>query len=133
MKGKGLKVKPFPFYDFYPCNAMRKTISLLLLALATFAALFLGNFPALAIQTHHGGEIFSHNCAACHLGGGNIVIHEKNLHLSALVKYHMNSINAIAHQVKHGKKAMPAYKGHLSDRQIEEVASYVLKQARKGW
>ena len=24
-------------------------------------------------------------------------------------------------------------KGHLSDHQIEEVASYVLKQARKGW
>ena len=112
---------------------MRKNTSLLLLALATVAALFLGNFPAIAIQTHHGGEIFSHNCAACHLGGGNIVIHEKNLHLSALVKYHMNSVNAIAHQVKHGKKAMPAYKGHLSDFQIEEVASYVLKQARKGW
>ena len=133
MKGKGLKVKPFPFYNFYLCNAMRKTISLLLLALATFAALFLGNFPALASHTHRGEEIFSHHCAACHLGGGNIVIHEKNLHLSALVKYHMNSINAIAHQVKHGKKAMPAYKGHLSDHQIEEVASYVLKQAKKGW
>ncbi len=117
---------------------MRKTISLLLLAivqlaLATFASLFLGNFPAHATQTHRGGEIFSHDCAACHQGGGNIVIEEKNLHLSALVKYHMNSINAIAHQVKHGKKAMPAYKGHLSDRQIEEVAAYVLKQAKKGW
>lgn len=112
-------------------------MSLLLLALAqlvlaTFAALLLSN-PALANEHHRGGEIFSHNCASCHLGGGNIVIDDKNLHKSALLKHHMNSINAIAHQVKHGKKAMPSFKGRLSDGQIEEVAAYVLKQAEKGW
>ncbi len=108
-------------------------LALAQLVLATFAALLLGNFPAFAREPHRGGEIFSHNCAACHLGGGNIVIDDKNLHKSALLKHHMNSINAIAHQVKHGKKAMPSFKGRLSDFQIEEVASYVLKKAEKGW
>jgi cytochrome c6 len=117
---------------------MRKTLSILLLALVqlvlgTSIALLLGNFPALAAETERGGEIFSHNCAACHLGGGNIVIDEKSLHKLALSKYHMNSINAIANQVKHGKKAMPAFKGRLNDFQIETVAAYVLKQAEKGW
>ena len=101
MKGKGLKVKPFPFYDFYPCNAMRKTLLLLLLALVqlalgAFATLLLGN-PALAAEPARGVEIFSHNCAACHLGGGNIIISDKSLHKQALMKHHIYSINAIAH------------------------------------
>ena len=113
-------------------------MSLLLLALAqlvlaTFAALLLGNSPAFAREHHRGKEIFTHNCASCHLGGGNIVIEDKNLHKSALLKHHMDSINAIASQVKHGKKAMPSFKGRLNDGQIEEVAFYVLKQAEKGW
>lgn len=117
---------------------MRKTLLFLLsalaqLALSTFAALLLYNFPALAVESDRGVEIFSHNCAACHLGGGNIVINDKNLHKQALIKYHIYSIEAIASQVKHGKKAMPAFKGRLSDFQIETVAAYVLKQAEKGW
>ncbi len=116
---------------------MTKTVSFLLLALlqlalGTFATLLLGN-PATAVQSDRGREIFSHNCAACHLDGGNIIIADKNLHKSALSKHQMDSINAIAHQVKHGKKAMPAFKGRLSEFQIETVASYVLHQAEKGW
>lgn len=117
---------------------MRKTLSFLRLALAQialsiFTALVLGNFPALALHSNRGAEIFNHNCAACHLGGGNIVIEEKNLHKQSLIKHHINSINAIASQVKHGKKAMPSFKGRLSDGQMQEVAAYVLKQAEKGW
>ena len=108
-------------------------LALAQLALATFASLILGNFSALAMESDRGEEIFGHNCAACHVGGGNIVIDDKSLHKSALSKYHMNSINAIASQVKHGKKAMPAFKGRLSEVQIETVAAYVLKQAEKGW
>ncbi len=116
---------------------MRKTLPFLLLALvqlilSTFATLLLNNFPALA-ESDRGAAIFSHNCAACHLDGGNIILSDKNLHKWALIKNHIYSINAIAHQVKHGKKAMPAFKGRLSEFQIEEVASYVLKQAEKGW
>ncbi len=81
---------------------MSKTLSFLLLALtqlalSILAALLLNNFPAFAEQSHHGAEIFNHNCAACHLGGGNIVIKEKNLHKQSLIKHHINSINAIAH------------------------------------
>ncbi|MBW4663356.1 MAG: c-type cytochrome [Chroococcus sp. CMT-3BRIN-NPC107] len=114
---------------------MRKSLTFLLLALVQLglSTLLLGNFPALALQSDRPSAIFSNYCASCHLGGGNIVIEDKNLHSSALSKYHMDSIDAIACQVKHGKKAMPAFKGRLSDSQIEEVAAYVLKQAKKGW
>lgn len=117
---------------------MRKTLPFLLLALvqlilSTFATLLLNNFPAIAVQSDRGAAIFSHNCAACHLDGGNIIISDKNLHKWALIKNHIHSISAIASQVKHGKKAMPAFKGRLSEFQVEEVASYVLKQAEKGW
>ncbi len=116
--------------------ALRKTLLLLLtlapLVLGIFASLLLCN-PVLAEQSNRGAKIFSNNCTACHGGGGNIILGEKNLHKQALLKYHIHSIKAIAHQVKHGKKAMPAFKGRLSDRQIETVARYVLKQAEKGW
>ncbi|WP_009631095.1 c-type cytochrome [Synechocystis sp. PCC 7509] len=107
-------------------------LALVQLALGIFAALLLGNL-ALAVQTNRGGEIFGQHCAACHLGGGNIVIEDKNSHISALAKYKMDSTRAIASQVKHGKKAMPAFIGRLSDFQIEEIAIYVLEQAKKGW
>jgi cytochrome c6 len=35
--------------------------------------------------------------------------------------------------VLNGKMAMPAFKGRLTDEQIEDVATYVLDQAGKGW
>ena len=45
----------------------------------------------------------------------------------------MNSLEAIVYQVVNGKNAMPAFKGRLSDAQIEDVATYVLSQAESGW
>lgn len=113
---------------------MRKSLTFLLLALVqvVLGALLLGNFPALA-ESNRPSAIFSNYCASCHLGGGNIILDDKNLHISALAKYHMDSVSAIASQVKYGKKAMPAFKGRLTDFQIEEIASYVLEKAKKGW
>lgn len=110
---------------------VRKLLSLLLLASVTF--LFLWETPALAGEHHQGAKIFTANCAACHIGGGNIIHAHKSLNKHVLEKYHMDSIEAIAQQIKHGKKAMPAFKGRLDDRQIEEVAAYVLEQAARGW
>ena len=45
----------------------------------------------------------------------------------------MNLIEAIVYQVNNGKNAMPAFKGRLSDAQIDDVATYVLSQSEKGW
>ena len=89
--------------------------------------------PALAGDAASGGKIFSANCAACHAGGRNVVNAAKTLQKDALEKYEMNSIEAITYQVNNGKNAMPAFKGRLTDAQIEDVATYVLSQAEGGW
>ena len=89
--------------------------------------------PALAADAASGAKIFSANCAACHAGGRNVIMADKTLQKQALEKYSMNSIEAIVTQVTNGKNAMPSFKGRLSQAQIEDVASYVLAQADKGW
>lgn len=87
----------------------------------------------LAVETSDATQVFSANCAGCHIGGGNIVRRGKNLKQKALKKYGMDSIDAIAYLVENGKNAMPAYKARLSDQQILDVSAYVLEQAEKGW
>ena len=94
---------------------------------------FVFSHPVLAADTANGAKIFSANCAACHMGGRNVVAASKTLKKDALEKYNMNSLEAITYQVKNGKNAMPAFKNRLNDQQIEAVASYVLEQAEKGW
>jgi len=45
----------------------------------------------------------------------------------------MYSLEKIIYQVNKGKAAMPAFLERLDEQQIEDVASYVLAQAEKGW
>ena len=80
-----------------------------------------------------GERIFTANCAACHIGGNNIIIAEKNLSKDALAKYAMNSIAAIKTQVTLGKNAMPAFGDNLNSAEIEAVARYVLTQSQQDW
>ncbi|NER80841.1 MAG: c-type cytochrome [Leptolyngbya sp. SIO1D8] len=89
--------------------------------------------PAMAADLGQGGQVFSSNCAACHIGGGNVVNGAKTLKIDDLNKYEMASIEAIKTQVTNGKNAMPAFGGRLSDQEIDNVAAYVLDQAEKGW
>lgn len=110
---------------------MKKLVTVLLLTIAVLT--FALSRPALAGDAIRGSKIFSANCAACHLGGNNVIIASKTLKKEALEKYAMNSLEAITNQVKKGKNAMPAFSGRLSDQQIEDVATYVLQQAQKGW
>ena len=110
---------------------MRKLLLIVVLINAVFS--FVLSRPALAADATGGAKIFSANCAACHAGGRNVIMADKTLKQEALLKYNMNSIDAIANQVTNGKNAMPAFKGRLSQAQIEDVASYVLAQSEKGW
>lgn len=89
--------------------------------------------PAMAADVAQGATVFTNNCAACHVGGGNVVNGAKTLKQDALEQYGMNSMEAIVTQVTNGKMAMPAFKGRLSDDQIESVAAYVLSQSEQGW
>jgi cytochrome c6 len=108
-----------------------KLLSTLLVFLT--AVMFTFATPAMAGDAASGGKIFSANCASCHAGGNNVVNGVKTLKKEALDKYEMNSLAAITTQVTNGKNAMPAFKGRLTDAQIEDVATYVMSQAENGW
>ncbi|MEB3321950.1 MAG: c-type cytochrome [Synechococcaceae cyanobacterium] len=112
---------------------MRRLFSLLALCLA----LVLGAAPSFAADAAHGAQIFSANCAACHMGGGNVVNAERTLKADALeaylADYAADHQAAIAYQVTNGKNAMPAFGGKLSASDIADVAAYVEEQASKGW
>ena len=112
---------------------MRRLFSLVALCLT----LLLGATPSFAADVAHGGQIFSANCAACHMGGGNVVNAERTLKKDALEAYLANYSSgaeaAVAYQVTNGKNAMPAFGGKLSEADIADVASYVIDMSNKGW
>lgn len=96
------------------------------------------SLPAAAADLVQGGQIFATNCAACHSGGGNVVMSNKTLKQDALEQQlegygTEHSTEAIVYQVTNGKNAMPAFKGRLTDEQIASVAAYVKDQSEKGW
>ncbi|NJN32727.1 MAG: c-type cytochrome [Synechococcales cyanobacterium RM1_1_8] len=113
---------------------MKRFLTLLVVILTTIT-LSITNVaaPALAGDAAAGKAIFGANCAACHIGGGNVINSAKTLKKEALDQYEMASIEKITYQVTNGKNAMPAFKGKLSEEAIENVATYVLAQAEQGW
>jgi cytochrome c6 len=95
--------------------------------------------PALAFSAdlERGEQIFSTNCAACHMGGGNVIRASRTLKMrdlnSHLEAYQQDPLEAIEHSIEDGKNAMPAYAGKLSEDDIVAVATYVEQQAELGW
>ena len=70
-------------------------------------------------------QIFSQNCAACHTlaaaaATGSVGPNLDQLHPDAAT---------VKHQVENGGGAMPAFKGRLSDQQIDAVSQYVARNA----
>jgi len=110
---------------------MKKILSLIVLLVTLVSVTFTSE--ALAGDISKGATIFSANCASCHMGGRNVVNSAKTLQKEDLEKYDMYSLDQIISQVTNGKAAMPSFSGRLTATQIEDVASYVLDQAEKGW
>ena len=92
-------------------------------------------FPSIAFaaDTNNGAKIFASNCAGCHINGGNIVRRAKNLKMRALKKYGMDSVDAIASIVANGENNMSAYQDCLTKQEIQDVATYTLRQAQQNW
>ena len=111
---------------------MLKKLLALVFAITTVVSFGFAN-PALAGDAASGSKIFSANCAACHMGGNNVINAAKTLKQDALKQYDMYSIDAVKNQVINGKNAMPAFGNKLTEAQIEDVATYVLSQAESGW
>lgn len=78
-------------------------------------------------------KIFELNCAGCHPNGNNIIRRGKNLKLKALHRNGYDSVEAITQIVSNGKNNMSAFSNRLSEREIKEVAEYVLQQAENNW
>lgn len=110
---------------------MKKVVLVIFLAVAWFG--FTWGSPALAADAGAGKQVFAANCAACHMGGRNIVMAQKTLKKDALEKYDMYSMEKIVSQVTNGKGAMPRFGGKLTAEQIDNVAAYVLDKADNGW
>ena len=112
-------------------------------ALALLLSLCLGLGAAQPVEAmadpdlSHGAQLFSSNCAACHMGGGNVIRASRTLSQADLQayldSYSQDPIEAIEHQIENGKNAMPPYEGKLSVTEIDDVAAFVEKQAEKGW
>lgn len=91
------------------------------------------------------GQVFDRSCAGCHAAGGNIVKRDATLLLSDLQKYGLNGPEELYSIIYSGKGSMPGFgeecqpKGkctfgkRLSDGEIENLAQYILFQAKSGW
>jgi cytochrome c6 len=110
---------------------LKKLIPLLFVALIVLNLNFTPT--VLAVDIANGEKIFSVQCAGCHINGSNIVRRGKNLNLKALKRYKMDSVEAISNLVTNGKGNMSAYKDRLTAQEIQDVSTYVLEQANKGW
>ena len=90
-----------------------------------------------AADVAHGEQVFSSNCAACHIGGGNVVNGQRTLQQDDLKAYLANYSDghekAIAYQVTNGKNGMPTFGPKLSDADIADVDAYVESQSVNGW
>ena len=111
--------------------SLKKLLTVLILAVIGLNISF--NQPALAADIANGEQIFSVQCAGCHIKGGNIIRRGKNLKQKALKRNGMDSIEAISSIVANGKNNMSAYKDRLSEQQIQDVSAYVLDRAEKDW
>jgi len=101
-----------------------KTINLLVLIFIFFS------IPSVnAKSLSNGEELFQANCSVCHLGGNNIIIPEKNLKKETLKENGMNTISAISYQIVNGKNGMPGFGGRLAEKEIEEIANYILEKS----
>ncbi|OLT60763.1 cytochrome c6 PetJ [Moorena bouillonii] len=110
---------------------MKKLLSILLTATVWFT--FALERPALAGDAAQGAKVFSQNCAACHIGGNNVIMANKTLKKAVLKRYKMYDLEKIKTQVTNGKNAMPSFNKKLTEQEIENVATYVLSQADNDW
>ncbi|MEG4543799.1 c-type cytochrome [Microcoleus sp. Aus8_D4] len=123
-------ILPIPFKKILATTLLILTLAFVEIATNSQSAIA---DPATTPATATAAEVFSINCAGCHINGSNIIRRGKNLKQKALKKYGMDSIANISNLVTNGKNIMPAYKDRLSQQQIIDVSAYVLSQAETDW
>ena len=86
-----------------------------------------------AIEADLGKNLFKHNCAGCHINGGNIIRRSKNLKISSLKRYGIDNTEAIAKIARQGIGIMSGYEDELGDNGDKIVANWVWEQSQKAW
>ena len=122
---------------------MARVSGLMLTLLLIVGATCLLSAPAMAIDAlessafERGEQIFNSNCAACHMGGGNVIRANRTLKISDLndhvEAYSSSPLEALEHEIEDGLNAMPSYADKLSEEEIMAVATYVEQRAELGW
>jgi len=122
---------------------MARVAGLILTLLLVVGATDLLSAPAMAIDTidgaalERGEQIFNSNCAACHMGGGNVIRANRTLKISDLNNhveaYTSSPLEALEHEIEDGLNAMPSYADQLTEEEIIAVATYVEQRAELDW
>ena len=119
---------------------MARVSGLILTLLLIVGAAGLLSAPAMAVEgaaLERGEQIFNSNCAACHMGGGNVIRANRTLKISDLNNhveaYSSSPLEALEHEIEDGLNAMPSYADKLSEEDIVAVATYVEQRAELGW
>lgn len=97
----------------------------------TFSTVFI--IFGLNIGMVSANDTFDKHCASCHNGGGNLINPQKTLSKQHLADNGVDNIGSISALISNGKPPMPAFGKSLSDKEIADVAQYVLDQAAAGW
>ena len=119
---------------------MARVAGLILTVLLIVGATDLLSAPAMATDNsalERGEQIFNSNCAACHMGGGNVISANRTLKISDLnthvEAYTSTPLEALEHEIEDGLNAMPGYADKLTEEEIIAVATYVEQRAELGW
>ena len=86
-----------------------------------------------AFEADLGGNLFKHNCAGCHINGGNIIRRSKNLKISSLKSNGIDNPEDIAIIARQGVGIMSGYEDELGENGDQIVANWVWEQAQKAW
>ena len=86
-----------------------------------------------ASEADLGKNLFKHNCAGCHINGGNIIRRSKNLKISSLKRNGIDNPEAIAKIARQGIGIMDGYEDELGSNGDQIVANWVWEQAQKAW
>ncbi len=86
-----------------------------------------------ALEKDLGENLFTNNCAGCHINGGNIIRRSKNLKISSLKRNGIDNPEAIAKIARQGIGIMSGYENELGANGDQVVANWVWEQAQKAW
>ena len=73
-------------------------------------------------------KLFSMYCMACHAGGNNLIIPEKNLKKETLENLGINNSESLIYQIRNGKNGMPAFGGRLKEKEMKAITSFLLEE-----